>query len=65
MKPADKDILQTLAELECNAEAYSFTETEIFPLAAKHVTTFRRLVREAGYEIPADFDWQEHLGDEA
>lgn len=31
------------------------------PRAAKHVTTFRRLVREAGYELPADFDWQKHL----
>lgn len=57
-KPADKDILETLASLEFLAEVGAGKAD------AQAVTTFRRLAREAGYEIPESFDWQEHLPEE-
>lgn len=61
MRKADKDILCLLAALEFEAN-YASDDEEADPSdvesAARNVTTLRRVVREAGYEIPSDFDWE-------
>lgn len=54
MKPADKDMLETLAALEFGADMGAEG-------AAQGATTFRRIAREAGYQFPTNFDWQEYL----
>ena len=59
LKLADKDILESLAHLEfaaeMSAEALGERSHE-----AQAVTTFRRLAREAGYDVPTDFDWRDY-----
>lgn len=68
LKTADKDILDTLAALEFEAEYTSdaaLDDADIDPkdvkIASQGAVTIRRLIREAGYEIPKDFDWQTHF----
>lgn len=63
MSVADKDILETLADLEFQAEMEMDCE-EKGSGPAQRVTTFRRLLREAGYDIPHNFHWQDHLRDD-
>ncbi len=58
-KQADKDILETLAHA-IFAEEVSTGETG----APQRATTVQRLIREAGYVLPEDFDWQDHLTDD-
>lgn len=54
MKPADKDILEVLAELEEDMEGYELVngadDEGIMPLRRME-TLIRRLAREAGYEL--------------
>lgn len=60
MKVADKDMLETLSILEFYSEMCA-DDPDGDVSAAQAATTFRRLAREADYEIPVDFNWQEHL----
>ena len=61
-KIADKDILETLACLEFAAEMNE-SHQGIGSSDARNVTAFRRIAREAGYDLPPDFDWQIYLPD--
>ena len=59
-KNADKDILEPLAALEFAAEMEA-GDDDADGVGAQGATTFRRILREAGYELPPSFDWQDHL----
>ena len=63
-KPLDKDLRETLADMEFFAEM-SGDDPDGDRSAARNVTVFRRVLREAGYEIPADFQWQDNLAEES
>ena len=57
LRPADNDILKALSELEFLAEHNGDKTDQL------NVTVFRRLVREAGYELPEDFNWMDYDND--
>lgn len=62
MKTADSDTLKTLADLELDCELSGGEDVNEQNRRYRIVTVFRRMVREAGYEIPDDFDYHAHLG---